>query len=58
VASLAVLLAAALSNRINGDPAWRAIYAPLGGLVLLVICVQAVLRGDRVEWKGRAYRSD
>lgn len=58
VASLAVLLAAALSNRINGDPAWRAIYAPLGGLVLLVICVQAVLHGDRVEWKGRAYRSD
>jgi chlorobactene glucosyltransferase len=51
----AVLVAAAVANVLNGDPAWRAIYAPLGGLVLLVICITAVRRGDRVEWKGREY---
>jgi chlorobactene glucosyltransferase len=57
VASLAVLASFALANAFNHDPLWRAIYAPLGGLVLMVICIKAIVRGDQVEWKGRAYTS-
>ncbi|MBY0488305.1 MAG: glycosyltransferase [Gemmatimonadaceae bacterium] len=56
-ASLAVLSSFALANVLNKDPVWRAIYAPLGGIVLLVICLKAITRGDQVEWKGRAYTS-
>lgn len=56
-ASLAVLLAFGIANWINDDPIWRAVYAPLGGAVLFVICLQAILRGNRVEWKGREYLS-
>jgi chlorobactene glucosyltransferase len=55
--ALAVLASFALANALNRDPVWRAIYAPLGGLVLLVICLKAIARGDQVEWKGRAYTS-
>ncbi len=56
-ASLAVLSSFALANVLNRDPAWRVIYAPLGGLVLLFICLKAITRGDQVEWKGREYIS-
>lgn len=56
-ASIAVLVTFAQANRINDDPLWRAIYAPLGGFVLLGICIKAVVSGNHVEWKGRAYRS-
>lgn len=55
VAAGAVLATFAFANALNGDARWRAIYAPLGGLVLLVICVRAVLKRQRVEWKGRDY---
>lgn len=57
VASAATFAAFVIANRANGDSAWRAMLAPLGGVVLLAICLQAIVRGDRVEWKGRAYRS-
>lgn len=56
-AALAVLANFAVANVLNRDPVWRAIYAPLGGLVLLIICLKSVIRGDQVEWKGRAYTS-
>lgn len=56
-ASLAVLCSFALANALNNDPVRRAIYAPLGGLVLLIICLKAITRGDQVEWKGREYTS-
>jgi chlorobactene glucosyltransferase len=32
-----------------------ALLYPLGSAMLLYICLRAVLRGRRVEWKGRAY---
>jgi chlorobactene glucosyltransferase len=57
VATAAVLLSFAIANGLNGDPLWRALYAPLGGAVLLLICLKAVARGNQVEWKGRAYVS-
>lgn len=57
IASAATFAAFAIANRANGDSAWRALLAPLGGLILLAICLQAIARGDRVEWKGRAYTS-
>jgi chlorobactene glucosyltransferase len=37
------------------EPLYYAPLYPLGSAVLLYICVRAVLRGRRVEWKGRAY---
>ncbi len=52
---LAVLLTFAAANRLNGDPVRRALLAPLGALVLLVICAFAVARGRNVRWKGRGY---
>jgi hypothetical protein len=32
-----------------------ALLYPLGSAMLLYICLRAVRRGRRVEWKGRAY---
>ena len=55
VASVGVLTSFAIANRLNRESAWRAVLAPLGGLVLLWICVAAVARGRNVRWKGRAY---
>lgn len=55
MASSGVLATFAIANRLNRDPMVRALLAPLGGLLLLVICLQAVARGRRVEWKGRDY---
>lgn len=57
LATAGVLGAFVVANRANGDTGWRALLAPLGAAVLLVICLQAIARGDAVEWKGRAYRS-
>jgi chlorobactene glucosyltransferase len=37
------------------EPLYYALLYPLGSALLLYICVRAVLRGRRVEWKGRAY---
>ncbi len=53
--SIAVLVTFAAANRLNGDPMRRALLAPLGALVLLVICAFAVVRGRNVRWKGRGY---
>lgn len=38
------------------SPLWALAY-PLGAAVLAYIIIQAVSRGRRVEWKGRAYRA-
>jgi hypothetical protein len=57
LASGGVLATFALANRLNRDPTVRSLLAPLGALVLLAICVQAIWRGRQVEWKGRAYTS-
>jgi chlorobactene glucosyltransferase len=57
LSSTAVLMSFAVANWLNDDPVWRAVYAPLGGAVLFAICLQAIVRGNRVEWKGRAYVS-
>jgi chlorobactene glucosyltransferase len=57
VTSLAVLASFAAANRLNRDPAYRALLAPLGGAIVLLICVQAIARGNRVQWKDRGYVS-
>ena len=57
LASGGVLGMFAVANYINRDPIRRAFLAPLGAAVLLAICVLAVARGRRVEWKGRDYRA-
>jgi chlorobactene glucosyltransferase len=38
-------------------PAWYALLHPLAGALLFVLFARAAWRGDRVEWKGRNYRS-
>jgi chlorobactene glucosyltransferase len=38
-------------------PAWYAVLNPLAACVLLALFVRAAWRNDRVEWKGRTYRS-
>ncbi len=53
----AVLSAFAAANRLNGDPIRRALLAPLGGAIVLAICVSALARGKHVRWKDRAYVS-
>jgi len=42
-------------NRWMGVPIGYALLFPLGAVVFVVIAVQAIARGSRVEWKGRAY---
>ncbi len=55
VASVAVLLTFMLANHLNRDALKRAWLAPLGGAVLLAICLIAIVRGRNVSWKGRGY---
>jgi hypothetical protein len=38
-----------------GAPVRFALLFPLGSVVFAIIAVQAIARGSRVEWKGRAY---
>jgi chlorobactene glucosyltransferase len=57
LASAGTLTTLAIANRYNGDPVYRALLAPLGAALLLVICLQAIARGRQVEWKGRDYRA-
>jgi chlorobactene glucosyltransferase len=38
-------------------PLWRVLYAPIGAVAFAAICVDAIRRGQQVEWKGRRYRS-
>ncbi len=53
--SAAVLASFAAANRINGDPMRRALLAPLGGAIVLAICIAAIARGNNVRWKDRGY---
>lgn len=53
--SAAVLTSFAAANRINGDPMRRALLAPLGGAIVLAICIAAIARGNNVRWKDREY---
>ncbi|WP_373065058.1 glycosyltransferase family 2 protein [Gemmatimonas sp.] len=53
--SAAVLASFAAANRINGDPMRRALLAPLGGAIVLAICIAAIARGNNVQWKDRGY---
>ena len=36
---------------------WRVIFVPIGMIVFAGICLAAVVRGQKVEWKGRTYRA-
>ncbi|HET7456004.1 MAG TPA: glycosyltransferase family 2 protein [Gemmatimonadaceae bacterium] len=55
VAALSTLAFAVVPyRRARLSPLWALAY-PLGASVLLVIVVQAIARGRRVSWKGRAY---
>ena len=57
VSSAAILLSFAAANRLNGDPIRRALLAPLGGAIVLAICLSAIARGNNVRWKDRGYVS-
>ena len=58
VAALALLAFWAAVYRALGLPRRWALTYPLGAAVLLVIVVQALVAGRRVEWKGREYVSE
>jgi chlorobactene glucosyltransferase len=45
----------AVVYRWMGAPIGYALLFPLGAAVFIVIAIQAIARGPRVEWKGRAY---
>lgn len=51
-----LLFWAAVYYRLKLSPLW-ALAFPAGAVLYLVIAVQAVARGQRVEWRGREYRS-
>jgi hypothetical protein len=38
-----------------GAPVRFAALFPLGAIVVAIVAIQAIARGSRVEWKGRAY---
>ncbi len=54
-ATAALVIWWALVYRELEEPAYYATLYPLGSIMLLYICVRAVMRGRRVEWKGRQY---
>jgi hypothetical protein len=45
----------ALIYRWMDAPVRYALLFPLGAVIFAVIALQAIARGSRVEWKGRAY---
>ena len=46
-----------LVNHEFGVPAWHALLYPVAAAMMAWLLALAAWRGDRVEWKGRAYRS-
>lgn len=54
-ATVALIIWWALVYRQLEELPHYALLYPLGSAMLLYICLRAVLRGRRVEWKGRAY---
>lgn len=46
-----------LVNHEFGVPAWYALLYPLAAAMMAWLLTLAAWRGDRVEWKGRTYRS-
>lgn len=57
IAAACMLLAFAAAARFGRVPLWRSVLAPVGALAFAAICASAIVRGQSVEWKGRAYRS-
>ena len=57
IAVVATLLFWAATYRRAGLPAWWALLFPIGAGTYLTITVQAIARGQRVEWRGREYVS-
>lgn len=43
--------------KVSRVPLWYAALHPLAGVMMFAIMARAAWRGDRVEWKGREYRS-
>ena len=43
--------------RLAKQPVWRGLLHPLASAMIFVIFTRAAWKGDRVEWKGRAYQS-
>ena len=43
--------------KISRVPLWYAALHPLAGMMMFALMARAAWRGDRVEWKGREYRS-
>ncbi|MDH3222894.1 MAG: glycosyltransferase [Gemmatimonadota bacterium] len=46
----------ALVTAFMGVPAWYGLLHPLGASAVWVILLRSLIRGSRVEWKGREYR--
>jgi len=57
ISSAALLWFFATINAFARIPGWRVVFVPLGMLIFAAIGVAAVVRGQKVEWKGRVYRS-
>jgi chlorobactene glucosyltransferase len=55
IATAAQLVTWALVYRFMRAPTRYAAIYPLGAIVFVVIALQAIARGPRVEWKGRSY---
>jgi hypothetical protein len=49
-----VITWAAVYRWMGAPMRWAALF-PLGSVVVAIIASQAIARGSRVEWKGRAY---
>jgi hypothetical protein len=55
IALAAQVITWAAVYRWMGAPVRFAALFPLGSIVVAVVAIQAIARGSRVEWKGRAY---
>lgn len=58
IASCAMLYFFARVNSFSAKLGWRVLLVPLGAVMFAGICILAIVRGQRVEWKGRAYQAE
>jgi len=58
LATLASLLAWLAIYAIHRAPLWYAPLYPLGAGVVAFIMIRSAIRGKRVEWRGRVYKSE
>jgi chlorobactene glucosyltransferase len=57
ISTISLIVFFAVLNTFAKNPGWRVLLVPVGAVAFAFICVAAITRGQKVEWKGRIYRA-